>query len=384
VVAAISSGDAAALASLRRQITEFTTEFDRLAAIVQNVGQRDAAAATRALAGMETPRWRVPASIFCALAAAASGDIRGGLALANRVASDVDSRIVDEAADFTKVGPELIAQRAIIGAGLSCLAELEKTCARPATRPPIPPPFSYLISYPRSGNTMLRLFLSFAFEAPMYSVYPGDGRYFSRYFHATADDRAVFVKDHEWHDEYADEDVLAIVRDGRDVIVSYARYLYAEGHHSYVGAGELSDFLRFVTERGIGFWGDHVQTVLAARERGARIRIVRYEDLFRNYAGLSALARDLAGRGRVPREDEEGWYAHMARLSGLPATPGWSENLDLPEGSFVPSSWSVGGGTIDWRRAFDAPARRHFHELGGSEALLKLGYESDPAWWRTN
>jgi hypothetical protein len=382
LIAAVSSGDGAALALLRTKTTD-PPAFDALAAIVQSVRQPDFASATRALAEIEAPRWRVPASIFCALAAAAAGDIRSGLAVANRAVSELTERVFDQAPELDELGWAPIAQqRDILNAGLRCLAEIEKTSPRPAARPAIPDPFCYLISYPRSGNTMVRQFLSLAFAAPTYSVYPGDGRYFSRYFHDTSDPHAVFVKDHEWRDSYGDENVLAIVRDGRDATLSYARFLYGEGQHRHVRAGELADFLQFVTERGIGFWGDHVRQILAAREQGARIRIVRYESFFGDYARLSELARELAGDGPQPHDDEAAWHARMALRTSLPAVGGWSPDLALPADTYLPQDWSVGGGTIDWRRGFDAAARRRFHELGGTEALQLLGYESDSDWWR--
>ena len=373
VITAISAGDAVALASIRQRSTD-ACAFDGLVATVRSVGARDYAAATRACADIAVPRWRVPASVFCALAAAASGDLRTALALANQVMS--------AAVPFGRLDSRCGADHAIIGAGIRCLAEMEKEYSRPGVLADIQAPFWYLVSYPRSGATMLRRFLSFVFEAPVYSVYPGDGRYFSRYLHDANDHHAVFVKTHEWREEYADENVLAIVRDGRNASLSYARFLYADGYHSFVGAGELADFLRFVAEKGIGFWGSHVQQILAARAQGARIRIVRYEDLFENYSGLYAVARSVAGGCQMPRDDEAGWDALVARLKTLPGGGGWSKQLALPEHSYLPSNWSLGGGTIDWRRAFDPAARRTFHELGGTEVLKTLGYETDPDWWR--
>jgi hypothetical protein len=378
LIDAVARGDSVALATFRAQTGQLARELDRFVAGLRHIVSRDYAAAVQDFTTVGAPSWGVAASILRALAAAASGDLRGGLALANQTRDDLR-----EALERGEIDERYLADLALIRAALQCLAEIERSQPVPAARPAIPAPFFYVVSYPRSGNSLLRTFLSFAFRAPTYSVYPGDGRYFSRYFHDTSQPHAVFVKDHSWRDEYSDENVLAVVRDGRDVSLSYARYLYADGYHTYVGPHDLSAFLTFVTERGIGFWADHVRTVLAARERGGRIRLVRYEDIFRNYAGLSALARQIANGAPVPRDDQAAFVSHLAESKRMFVGAGWKPNVTLPEDSYLPRDWSVGGGTIDWRRAFDLPARRRFHELGGTEMLLKLGYETDPVWWRS-
>ncbi|MGD1065801.1 MAG: hypothetical protein ABR975_03205, partial [Vulcanimicrobiaceae bacterium] len=66
----------------------------------------------------------------------------------------------------------------------------------------------------------------------------------------------------------------------------------------------------------------------------------------------------------------------------LASRPEWSENVPLPEDTYIPTNWSIAANTIDWQTAFDAPARRRFHDLGGTEALLRLGYETNENWWR--
>jgi len=231
---------------------------------------------------------------------------------------------------------------------------------------------------------MLNQFLSYAFAAPHYSVYPSEARYFSRRFHEQAPGHAVIVKDHILRPEYLDADILSPVRDGRTAIVSLARYLYGEGSNRFVRRGEVADFISFVAaEMPYGFWGNHTNALLDARERGARIRLVHYADVLGNFSRLLALAREIANGANVPCEDQRGFdefvSSNKRRLSRV---PGWSESLDLPVDTFIPKNWSIGGETIDWREAFDAPARRRFHEFGGTEALIRLGYETDEGWWR--
>jgi len=319
--------------------------------------------------------WWVQAELEDVLALATAGALREAIALRNSVYDRVNAS--EEERDKYLRGLGLL--RSIDEALRAAEAE-SPVCRGPL---PIAPPFRYLVGYPRSGNTLLQDFLTYAFAAPRYSVY-SSVRYFSRRFHDRAPGHAVFVRDHVLRPEYLDDAILSPVRDGRTAIVSLARYLYDEGGNRFVRRGELADFISYVAAAmPYGFWGDYTRALLDARDRGARIRLVPYAHIFGNFAQLVALARELAEGQDVPREDEAGFDEFEAISKRKRATrPGWSETIDLPEDSFIPKHWSIGGETIDWRSAFDAPARRRFHEFGGTEALIRLGYEADEGWWR--
>ncbi len=312
-----------------------------------------------------------------ALALAALGNLQQAISLRNRTSDLVRAAGAAGSANYA-------GDRALLAEIVRCVQRAEAAYALLAGPLQIEPVFRYIVCYPRTGSTLLIQFLCHAFDAPNYSVYAGGGRYFSRRFHERAPGHAVFVKDHVLRPEYLDDGIVSTVRDGRDATVSLARYLYAEGSHQFVRRGELADFISFVAARmPYGSWGAHACGLLDARERGARIHLVPYENVVGGYSQLLSLAHELAGGAAEPRDDEAGFAAFSAgekrRMSVLPE---WSEGIPLPEDSFIPQNWSVGGGTIDWRRAFDAPARRRFHELGGTEALLRLGYETDEGWWR--
>jgi hypothetical protein len=195
---------------------------------------------------------------------------------------------------------------------------------------------------------------------------------------------AVFVKDHVLQPHYLTGEILGPIRDGRTSMVSLARYLYAEGSNRFVRRGELADFISFVAaQMPYGFWGDHARALLDARDGGTRVRLVRYEEVIGRYSRLLALAREIANGTPVPCEDEAGYNDFVAaEKRRTQVGPGWSDEIALPEGSFLPQNWSIGGETINWRHAFDAPARRRFHDLGGTEILVRLGYETDEDWWR--
>jgi hypothetical protein len=377
LIAAAIESDPIALTEIRNRFAGEANSFDRFVAGIRSLAAGDPCAACAEFAGAQPVSWLVSASVLHALALADDGELRQGIAVLNQIG------------DVIRASPgadSYNSNRALRKEGVRCLQMAEAKF--PAAGGPLEmasSPFRYIVGYPRSGNTLLAQFVSYAFAAPNYSVYPtGEARYFSRRFHEPAPGHAVFVKDHVLRAEYLEDEILSPVRDGRISMVSLARYLYAEGSNPFVRRGELADFLSHVAARmPYGFWGEHTRALLEARDRGARIRLVRYEDIFGHYDRLLALARELAAGEQVPCVSEEGYTAFVARWRNrLVQKPEWSEGLALPEDSFIPRNWSVGGETIDWRSAFDAPARRRFHDLGGTEMLIQLGYETDEDWWR--
>jgi hypothetical protein len=45
-------------------------------------------------------------------------------------------------------------------------------------------------------------------------------------------------------------------------------------------------------------------------------------------------------------------------------------------------AWQQSRGKSNWRASFDRAAAKAFHDTGGTEMLIELGYESDPDWWK--
>ena len=379
LIDSVVQGDEASLAAIRSQCAGDTDSLDRFVAAVRSLVKGDCVKAANEFARVHTAHWHVPATALCAIATAAGGDCRGAIKIANRMSDLIlDRRITS--VDLSTYARDAALHREAV----RCIKLAEVLLPASPGHLTIESPFRYIIGYPRSGNTLLAQFLSFAFAAPRYTVYPDARRYFSRRFHESAPDHAVFVKDHVLQPEYAGDAIVSPVRDGRDAMVSLARYLYVEDGSPFIQRGELADFLSYVAARmPYGFWGDHTRSLLEARDHGVNIRIVRYEELFRNYEGLVALAHELANGGLVPCADRAEYLALVAReRRWFEVQPQSSKSTPLPEDSFIPRNWTVGGGTIDWHQAFDRPARRRFHDLGGTEMLIRLRYEADEDWWR--
>jgi hypothetical protein len=364
LVTALAADDTATLSALRAAFAPDAATFDAFTAAL-HAHDADALAACESTCG-------AAASVLRALFLAERGALATALAVRNRRSDLV--RAAPTAATYA-------GDAALLREAARALQHAGATVEAHAT--PRASPFRYVVGYPRSGNTLLLQFLEYAFNAPPYSVYPATGRLYADALADTATG-PIFVKDHVARAAYLRAPILSPVRDGRTVLISLARYLYAEGSNPFVRRGELAAFIDHVHANApYGFWGDHVRTILDARDRGANVRIVRIEELTSPHTQRIALARELNAGVPAPREDEAGFLAFVAsEKHRLASRPEWSENVPLPEDTFIPNNWSIAANTIDWQTAFDAPARRRFHDLGGTEALLRLGYETNENWWR--
>jgi hypothetical protein len=166
----------------------------------------------------------------------------------------------------------------------------------------------WIASFPRSGNTFLRILLHRIYGVPTSTVYDVDGvaeRVGAALVGAVdrpasvAEFRAApgihFVKTHRPRDaSVADDDrAICLVRDGRDAVVSWAR-LESESDPS---AYEAQLRTKILNRSGTGTWGANVLSWLEPPSPG-RV-LLRYEDLIAKpetavKSVVSALAPDLA------------------------------------------------------------------------------------------
>jgi Sulfotransferase domain len=145
-------------------------------------------------------------------------------------------------------------------------------------------------SYPRSGNTFLRLVLYRLYGARSSTVYDVDGvaerlgadlvgfdERPSSINAMRAADAVYFMKTHRQRDSQVDESdpAICLVRDGRDAMVSYA-HLTSEGD-----ATQFAPMLRSLIcrhdEVGTGNWGRNVLSWLLPP--ADHLLVLRYEDL---------------------------------------------------------------------------------------------------------
>jgi hypothetical protein len=161
----------------------------------------------------------------------------------------------------------------------------------------------WIASYPRSGNTLVRMLLHYGFGLPTYSVFDdpmlvSDGSA-DTIGHVSLPDQPdalahrsalYLVKTHRLEDAASAHPAVYVVRDGRDALVSCAHYQLRHGGSRLTRAclARLPGRVRRVAFRSalqsmvrdtrFGGWS---RNVAAWNARAAPTVLVRYEDLVR-------------------------------------------------------------------------------------------------------
>ena len=222
----------------------------------------------------------------------------------------------------------------------------------------------FVLSYPRSGNTWVRFMLAHlvigrepSFD-DVFSHIPPVGRH--RGAPGVLPDGGRLIKSHERpappHGSSYRKAVY-LVRDGRDVSVSYYYWYLQNGLYE----GPFDGFLRlFLAGRldGFGAWHEHVRSWLTSPPaRANALLVVRYEDL---------LARPTESLGRI------------AEFVGLDATREQLEDALVSREQVEAALCRAAAGgrppTAARGSSFPAQAREFFQSVAG-DVLAELGYE---------
>lgn len=232
----------------------------------------------------------------------------------------------------------------------------------------------YLVSYPRSGNTWARFMLANLIRPAGAEV---TFQNIMRFVPAVHQDlslldtipRPRFVKSHAPLEPRYPRSIY-LVRDGRDVYVSYYHYQ----RQKLPPGTTLADYL--VMEHWPCSWGEHVNSWLDAALPQDRFLLIRYERLYEQpeqelrrmavFAGLDATDAEIS---RAVQNSTFDSMRQIEETEGHPRAGRFS-------GKFVRSG-RVGG----WQAHFGAHDREIFKALGTeNEALVRLGYESSADW----
>lgn len=178
----------------------------------------------------------------------------------------------------------------------------------------------WLASYPRSGNTFLRIVINRLYGRGSSTVYPVDGVRRRLGDLVVTENAGIslaelrnspevhFVKTHRRrsYDASAVDGALYVARDGRDALVSFARQRTEEAPERY------GDELRELIQRhsgGTASWGQNVLSWLPPDETAgtvgtAQTVLVRFEDLVRDplttvAAAIRRIVPDLPSRTDV-------------------------------------------------------------------------------------
>jgi estrone sulfotransferase len=140
---------------------------------------------------------------------------------------------------------------------------------------------TFLVSYPKSGNTWMRFFLiNYLYNKNNRDVNYSELEYFIPSVHNSSrkelrnKSRPRIIKTHYIEKRYPK--ILYVVRDGRDALVSYYHYLIQLKGFK----GNFNDFYFSNIHKGVGLWHEHVQKALdLEKSNTVEILIIRYEDL---------------------------------------------------------------------------------------------------------
>jgi hypothetical protein len=172
----------------------------------------------------------------------------------------------------------------------------------------------WLASYPRSGNTFLRIIMNRLYGVRSSTVYDFDG--VARrlgddlvgfadddtpFDEMRASDRVHLVKTHNPLDERVDDADAAIclVRDGRDSLVSWARQRTEDAPDRF--EDELRNLIALPQARGAGQWGTNVLTWLGP-STGRRV-LVHFEHLIERPEGVVSAAMETVIPGATLSSD---------------------------------------------------------------------------------
>lgn len=236
-----------------------------------------------------------------------------------------------------------------------------------------------LVSYPRSGNTWLSFLLTtlehlddpttFAnLEPRCPDIYGHTDRFFSSL------ESPRLMKSHEPFTA-AYRRVLYLVRDPRDVAVSYHRFLLKLRtlDERTTAAVFLDGFLEGRWGEGYGSWGEHVGSWLGARRNSKDFRLLRYEDL---HADPVARLRDVATFLGIDASEE------AARRAVELCTPERMRAHEQREADLIPQLDGslreipfIGSATVGRGRSELAPAQVRRIEAAWGELMGELGYD---------
>lgn len=237
-------------------------------------------------------------------------------------------------------------------------------------------PIIVCIAYPRSGltfsiSTVGRMIGgAHRFTALPHSIEPFDKRWYPKGY-----PKPRVIKDHRADPCYRPDTCVMIVRDGRDCMASLAWMTLADKRHAFKERHEMADFIRWIdSSYPFGSWGPHSMAVLdLAGHDSEKKTLLRYES-FRDAVHIPADNGHLDGHAALEQTSTElGMNAETRTLWGL--------GINLPPNSMF-EAWQANRGGSNWRQTFNRAAAKAFHETGATEPLIRLGYETDEAWWR--
>ncbi len=211
----------------------------------------------------------------------------------------------------------------------------------------------YIVSYPRSGNTWVRLLLEHALGIESHSAHSVDrkaqGIGALGDEHLTTHEKLQLVKSH-YTSLPGSDDLIYVLRDGRDATASYWHYLR---DHQRPSIGGFTEFLQWSFSSG-DWWAFHVYSWLKI-QHSHRVLLVRYEDLWKD------------------QEHELGRMLGFLKLEPIRSIRDYATRISFENLHALRPTFFRSGRIGAWREAFSSEDAAFFfeHDLG---LLTELGY----------
>lgn len=240
------------------------------------------------------------------------------------------------------------------------------------------PDDTFLVSYPKSGNTWVRFLLANLIYpnetvgfANINHLLPAPGVLSKRFLRKLP--RPRILKSHEPFDVRFQK-VIYLVRDPRDVAVSEYHFNLKK---RYIGPEvSLEEFARrFIagTTSSYGSWWEHAASWIAARHGNPAFLLVRYEDLLADSIGETGKIAEFlgiqAGEERLRAAVERSSADRMRKLEKQQADQWTGTKNTRQEIPFVRSATSGG-----WKAALPQRSAEDI-EAAWAPLLYFLGYE---------
>ena len=234
----------------------------------------------------------------------------------------------------------------------------------------------YLVSYPRSGNTLVRTYFSILQGRPQLSVYDGDVVGSTQAALTRTLDHVEIIKSHQMPTDAGA--MIYLVRDGRNATLSFLYMAFLFGGHQFSELAEVYDGIRQL-DGAEGCWADHVALALQ-QSKTRKTLFVRYEDLIcRPEATLARMAH--AADAEIPAEILSECVCRQKVPDDYVRNP-YNGYLDEPAKNSIYDVLRRYRREDYWRRIFDARSKQYFHESGATRWLLHFGYERSADWWK--
>jgi hypothetical protein len=227
-----------------------------------------------------------------------------------------------------------------------------------------------LASYPKSGNTWLKFVLIDAITGRSADFDSAEGLIPMVGGSSSLPETvgAGIYKSHEPFRSYMGDvaSCLYLVRDGRDVAVSYYYHWLRRGKSWQTFSDYLREFLAGTLDN-YGAWHEHVASWSRASRQRDSVVLVRYEDLLERGPQAIGCLRAWAGLSDLTLENS------FQRNSVDRMRAAERESAHLKSESRVDIPFVRAGRSGQWRDHFSDSDEELFHEVAG-KALADLGY----------